>query len=386
MNRREHTVMKLLCRLFRQNPDTREGVITSVSGLGIILNVLIAAVKVAVGLIASSIAIVSEGANNAADALSSVLTLVGTKLAGKHPDKKHPFGYGRIEYLTGLVIAVLILVTGAEMLISSVKLMIEPAEPEFSVISLVILGVSAVIKFFLGVFTIRMGRRVGSSALEGVGTEGRNDAFISLLTIVSAVVFLVFEWNIDAYVGALMSLVILKAGFDVLRDTISELLGRSGEEALAETLYEEIRATDGILGAADMMLHNYGPDAWSGSVNVEIDHKKTVDETYRLLHELQLRIMHEHRVALVFGIYAVDNDQPDSKELRRVIGQYVQAHEHVKSFHAVYLQPDTDLLYCDLVVDYDLRDWDALRADFLAYMSEHYPERRVELTVETEYV
>ena len=378
--------MKLLCKLFRQDPDTREGVITSVSGLGIVLNVLIAAVKVAVGLIASSIAIVSEGANNAADALSSVLTLVGTKLAGKHPDKKHPFGYGRIEYLTGLVIAVLILVTGAEMLINSVRLILAPEDPEFSVISLIILGVSAVIKLFLGVFTIRMGRRVGSGALEGVGTEGRNDAFISLFTIVSAVVFMAFEWNIDAYVGALMSLVILKAGFDVLRNTISELLGRSGEEELAAALYEEIRATDGILGAADMMLHNYGPDAWSGSVNVEIDHKKTVDEVYRLLHELQLRIMHEHRVVLVFGIYAVDNDHPDSKELRTVIGRFVDGHEHVKSFHAVYLQPGSDLLYCDLVVDYDLRDWNALRADFIAYMGEHYPDRKVELTVETEYV
>lgn len=378
--------MKLICKLFRQDPDTREGIITATSGFGIIVNILIAAAKVAVGLLASSIAIVSEGANNAADALTSVLTLVGTKLAAKHPDAKHPFGYGRIEYLTGLVISVLILVTGVEMLINAVKLIIHPEDPEISYIALIILGVSAVIKFFLGLFTIRMGKRADSAALEGVGVEGRNDAFISLVTILSAVLFLVFEWNIDAYVGALMSLVIIKAGIDILKNTVSDLLGRPGEQELAETLYGEIRATDGILGAADMMLHNYGPDAWSGSVNVEIDHGKTVDEVYGLLHDLQLRIMHEHRVIMVFGIYAVDNDSPFIKQLRTAIGQFVEKHEHVKSFHAVYLQPGSDLLYCDLVVDYDLRDWDALRADFIAYMGEHYPDRRVQLTVETEYV
>lgn len=378
--------MNLLYKLFRQDPDSREGMIATTSGLGIIVNIFIALTKVVIGLLSSSIAIVSEGINNASDAMTSVLTLVGTKLAAKHPDEEHPFGYGRIEYLTGLVISVLILVTGIEMLISSVKLIFNPEELSISYITLLIVAVSAVIKFFLGIYTIKMGKKADSSALEAVGLDCRNDSFISVVTILSAVVFLVFHVSIDAYVGALTSFVIIKAGLDVLMDTVSELIGRPGEQELASKLYKEIRSTDGIIAAADMMLHNYGPDTWSGSVNIEIDHNKTVGEIYQFIHRLQLKIMHEYHVTMVFGIYAVDNDHDYMKQLRKKIGSFVKTHEHVKSFHAVYLEPGTNLLYCDLIVDYSLRDWDALKKEFKDYMLALYPDKQLELTIETEFV
>lgn len=378
--------MKLIYKLFKQDPESREGIIATTSGLGIAVNVLIAAMKVAVGLMASSIAIVSEGVNNAADALTSVLTLLGTKLAGKHPDEEHPFGYGRVEYLTGLVISVLILVTGVEMLKSAVELIFHPEELSISVISLVLVAVSAVVKFCLGVYTIAMGRKANSGALEAVGLDCRNDAFVSIVTIASAVVFLVFHLSIDAYVGVFTSLLILKAGVDVLKDTVADLLGRPGEKELATKLYREIRSTEGILGAADMMLHNYGPDAYSGSVNIEIDHDKTVGEIYQFLHKLQLRIMYEYHVVMVFGIYAVDNDHEEVKAINKSVGKFVKDTDHVKSFHAVYLEPDTDMLYCDLVVDYELDDWDKLRNDFTAYMAECCPGKTPVLTIETEFV
>lgn len=378
--------MQLLYRLFRQDPNSREGIIAATSAISIVVNLLIAVVKVTVGLLASSIAIVSEGVNNATDALASILTLVGTKLAGKHPDEKHPFGYRRMEYLTSLIIAVLILITGVEMLSSSVKLVFSPEELSISYVSLIIVAVSAVIKFTLGVYTIRMGQKTGSGALEAVGIESRNDSLASVVTILSAVVFLVFHISLDAYVGIFISLIIIKAGAGVLKETASELLGRPGNQELAAQLYREIRKTDGIRNAADMMLHNYGPDAWSGSVNLEIDHKKTVGEIYQFLHELQLRIMHEYHVTMVFGIYAVDNDREDMKELRRTIGRFVAPKAHLKSYHALFLDSKSDTLYCDFVVDYELRDWDALRDEFRAYMKGHYPDIRIELTIETEFV
>lgn len=378
--------MKFLYTLLHQDPNTREGIISTTSVLGIITNALIAIGKVIVGLLASSIAIVSEGVNNASDALTSVLTLVGTKLARKHPDAKHPFGYGRIEYLTSLVISILILVTGIEMLINAVKLIFEPEELSITVLSLVIVAASAVIKFFLGIYTIRMGKKAESGALEAVGLDCRNDSFVSLVTILSAVVFLVFHVSIDAYVGILTSLLIIKAGLEILKDTLSELIGRPGEKDLAIQIYNEILKTEGVLGAADMMLHNYGPEAYSGSVNIELDHEKTVEEIYQTIHRLQLRIMHEYKVTMVFGIYAVDNDHDEVRKLRKEIGQYVKNTEHVKSFHAIYLEPGTDRLYCDLIVDYDLKDWDALRTDFTDYMKKLYPDRELELTVETEFV
>ena len=378
--------MELICRIMHQDPDSREGIISSTSVLGIIANIFIAAVKVVVGLLASSIAIVSEGVNNASDALTSVLTLVGTKLAGKHPDQKHPFGYGRIEYLTSLVISILILITGTELLISSIKLIFHPEQMNISAISLIVVAVSAVIKFCLGIYTIKMGKKAGSGALEAVGLDCRNDSFISVVTILSAVIFLVFDISIDAYVGIFTSLIVIKAGIEVLTETVSELLGRPGEKELATKLYSEILKTDGVIGAADMMLHNYGPEAYSGSVNIEIDHDKTVGEAYQFIHRLQLRIMHEYNVTMVFGIYAVDNDHDYIRDLRKTIADFVKTNEYVKSFHAVYLEPNSNLLYCDLIVDYKLRDWDQLEEQFKDYMKKTYPDKEVVLTIETEFV
>ena len=379
--------MKVLYRIFRKDPESREGIITVTSGLGIAVNLLLAAAKVIIGALASSIAIISEGINNSADVMTAVLTLLGTKLAGKKPDEKHPFGYGRIEYLTSLIVAVMILVTGAEVLISSVKLIFEPNdELSISYLSLAIVAVSAVIKFVLGLYTIRMGRKADSLALEGVGEDCRNDAFASGITIAAALIFLFFRFSVDAYAGILTSLLIIKAGLEVLGSTVSELLGKPGDAELAGRIYKEIRSTEGVLNAADMMLHNYGPESYSGSVNVEMDHEMTVGGIYQILHKLQLHIMHEYGVTMVFGVYAVDTDHEEVKELRGRIAEFVRGRDHVKSYHAVYLEPETEKIYCDLTVDYQLHDWDALRADFLAYMAEHYPDQQVELTVETEFV
>ena len=378
--------MNLFYKLFKQDPNTREGIIVMTSGMGILVNLLIAVTKIVVGLISSSIAIISEGANNAGDALSSVMALIGAKLAKKHPDEKHPFGYGRIEYLCGLVIAVVILVTGIELLIGSAKRIFHPETLHISYVALVLVALSAAVKFFLGNYTVRMGRKVGSTALEAVGTDCKTDCFASIITIVSALIFLVFKWNVDAYAGVITSLLLIKAGVEALRETLSEILGRPGDKELAAKLYKEIRSTDGILAAVDMMLHNYGPEAWSGSVNVEIDHKKTVGEIYQFLHELQLRIMHEYHVTMVFGVYAVDYDGEYMKELRKTIAGFIRKQEHVKSFHAVYIDQRSDKIYCDFIVDYELKDWEELKKEFEQYMAEKYTGKEVVLTIETEYV
>lgn len=378
--------MGLMSKFLGIDPKSREGIIVATSGLGILVNALIAALKVVVGTVTASIAIVSEGMNNASDVLTSVLTLAGTKMAGKRPDEKHPFGHGRIEYLTALVIAVLILVTGIEMLVSSVKRIFDPRELSISSLSLLLIAISAAAKFALGTYTIRMGKKAGSGTLEALGVDNRNDCLASVITIVSSAVFLIFRLSVDAYAGILISALIVKSGLEVLRGTVSDLLGRPGEKELAQTLYREIRATPGILNAADMMLHNYGPETWSGSVNVEVDHEKTVGEAYRFLHELQVKILNEHRVNMVFGFYAVGHDHPEVQGLHDVVGDFVRGRKHIVGFHALYLDRDSGRIYCDLIVDYGLEDLDALRAEFTGYMAEHYPDNELKLTIETEFV
>lgn len=378
--------MKLLYKLLRQEPDSREGTVVTVSGLNILVNLIFAAIKVVIGLAVSSIAIVSEGVNNATDSATSLITIVGTKLSAKHPTEKHPFGFGRIEYLTSLLISVLILFTGAELMESSVKRIFEPQEMSISYVTMAIIAVSALVKLALGLYTIKEGRRVDSSSLVALGTECRSDSVVSVITLVTALVFLVFHVSLDAYAGIIMSLIVLKAGFEVLKETLSDILGQAGEKELAQELYCIIRAEPLVLNAADMMLHNYGPDAYSGSVNVEIDHSKTVGEVYAALHELQLRIMHEKHITMVFGIYAVDRDHAQIRQLREQVAAFVREQKHVTSYHALYIHPNGKDLYVDLVVDYDLADWEALRKEFTAYMAELYPDKHLELVIETNYV
>ena len=378
--------MGIVYKLFKLDRNSREGVVSATSVLGIVTNLLIALTKVIVGIIASSIAIISEGVNNASDALSSVLTLLGTKFASKRPDAKHPFGYGRIEYFTSLIISLIILVSGFEMLISSVKRVFNPEELNVSYISLAIVIFSAVIKFLLGTYTITKGKEVGSDTLEALGVDSRNDSFVSLVTIITALIFIIFGLNIDAYAGIFTSILIIKAGLEILFDNISELLGQSGDKELAQAIYKDIRKTKGVINAVDMVLHNYGPDAYTGSVNVEIDHSKTIGEAYDFLHALQLRIMEKYNTTMVFGIYAVDNDTKSSKKLRRQIADYVKKHEHIKSYHAVYLDDESDKLYCDLVVDYEAQDWDEIREDFTRYLSDKYPGKQIQVNIDTEFV
>ncbi len=378
--------MAILYKLFHLDAEKREDVVTATSILGIITNLLIAAMKMIVGAIVSSIAIISEGANNASDCATSLLTLVGTKLAGRRPTKKHPFGFGRIEYLTSLIISVLILLTAFELLKSSVELIFHPAEMTTSVVAIVLIAVSAVIKLLLGSYSIKMGKKVESESLVAVGEDSRNDSIISAITIVSVLIFIIFGFSVDAYAGIITSLFVFKAGFEILRETVSHLLGKPEDPQLASTLYKEIRSTKGVINAVDMVLHNYGPDRYHGSVNIEVEHDKTIGEIYEIIHALQLRIMHEYGVVMVFGMYAVDNDQPYVRELRTNVAGFVREYEHVTSYHAVYINPEKPEIYCDLIVDYDLKDWDKLREDFIGFMKEKYPDHETILTIETEYV
>ena len=362
------------------NESSRQERIIRTSVVGILVNLLIAAVKIMIGTLASSIAIVSEGINNATDAGSSFLTYIGTKLSGKHPDEKHPFGYGRIEYLTGMVVGVLILYAGLGMLKESVEGILHPSDMNVSILTVLIVAGTAVTKFILG------GKSVESEVLLAVGEDGRNDSYFSGLTILSSVIFLFTGFSLDAYAGIVFSFVVIKSGVDTLKNTASDLIGRSGKEELARKLYKEIRATDGVISAIDMMLHDYGPDRYSGSVNIEIDHKRSIGEVYEEIHRLQLRIMEEYHVTMVFGIYAVDEDTAAIVDIRRYIGKFVRVNEHVKSFHALYLSEETGTLYCDLIVDYALRDWEELRECFVEYMKKQYSEYEISLTIETEFV
>lgn len=378
--------MGLIYNLFKLEPGSRQAEIISASVLGVVVNLVIASVKIGIGLAVSSMAIVSEGINNSADAASSLLTLIGTKLASMKPTAKYPFGFGRIEYLTSLIIGCIILVAGSELMLNAIKRMQAPKEMEISLVTLGIIAVSAVIKLFFGNYLIKIGERASSSALVAVGNEGRDDCIASVINICCGLAFIYKGYNLDAYASFFISCMILKGGYEVLKETLNKILGESGSRTLADEVYKLVRQEPCIVNAADMMLHDYGPDSYSGSVNIEVDHKKSIGEIYKAIHALQLKIMYEYNITMVFGIYAVDNDNPELRLMRQRLAEFIRNHDHIISYHALYIDQSNKDIYLDLVVDYDLKDWDGMREEFTAFMAGYYPNQKLELVMETQYV
>ena len=216
--------MNILYKILKQDKSSREGVIMTTSWLAVIVNILCALVKIVIGALAGSIAIVSEGLNNAADVASSVLTIIGTKLAGKHPTKEHPFGFGRIEYFTSLIIAIMIIMTAYETISESVGLIFNPKAMDLSVLVIVIIAFSAIVKFALGAYVEKQGEKINSASLVGIGKDSKSDCIVSVVTIIATVVYIYFHLSIDAYAGILTSLFIFKAGIDILNETVGDLL------------------------------------------------------------------------------------------------------------------------------------------------------------------
>ena len=249
---------------------SREKTIIRTSIIGIIANVLLAAFKAVVGLMANSIAIVLDAVNNISDAGSSLITIVGTKLAGREPDKKHPFGYGRIEYLSAMIISVIVLYAGISSLIESVKKIIHPQAADYSALSLIIVAAAVVVKILLGRYVKRVGQRVNSDSLINSGQDASLDSIISASTLAAAAIYLIFHISLEAWLGAVISIVIIKSGIEMLRDTISKILGEHNDLELARQIRQTITGFDGVQGVYDLVLNNYGPDNWNGSVHIEI--------------------------------------------------------------------------------------------------------------------
>ena len=248
----------------------RQQKIIRTSVVGIVANVALAVFKAAVGLLANSIAVVLDAVNNLSDVLSSVITIVGMKLAMKPADKKHPFGHGRIEYFSALIIAVIVLMAGLISLWESLKKILHPEPSDFTYYSLIIIIVAIFVKLILGRYVKKTGEEVNSDALIASGEDARFDAFISLATLIGAVVMMVFGVQLDGWLGAAISLVIIKAGVEMLASPVNELLGKSISAELTDQIKEEVSSIEGVHGVFDLILHNYGPDVKIGSMHVNV--------------------------------------------------------------------------------------------------------------------
>ena len=296
----------------------REQIIIRTSIIGILANAFLAGFKAFVGVITGSIAVTLDAVNNLSDALSSVITILGTKLAGKRPDKKHPFGHGRVEYLTAALISVIVLYAGVTSLVESVKKIIHPETPQYTTVSLIIIAVAVVVKIVLGSYVKGVGEKVNSDSLVASGQDATLDSVISASTLVAAIIFLLSGLSLEAWLAAVISLIIIKSGVEMLSDTLSQILGRRADSELAKSVKDSVLSFDEVHGAYDLILHNYGPDYYIGSVHVEVDDTLTAEQLDPLERAIAQKVYQDNGVILTgVGIYAKNTKDDNAPRTRR---------------------------------------------------------------------
>lgn len=365
--------------------ESRDKIIVRTSVIGIITNAFLAGFKAFVGVVTGSIAITLDAVNNMSDMLSSLITIIGTKLAGKPADKGHPFGYGRAEYLSALIIAVIILYAGITALTESIKKILDPAVPEYTKAALIIVALATIVKVLLGTYVKKTGLKVDSEALKGSGQDALNDAIISAATLLAAIIFISSGVSIEAYLGVLIALIIVKAGFDMMRSTISAILGRRIDSELATGIKSTISSFKDVGGAYDLILHNYGPNMMVGSIQIEIPDTYTADMIDELTRSIQFEVYQKYNVVLAgVGIYSMNTKDDRAAELKTRITEIVMAHEGVIQMHGFYLDEKKKVLSFDIVVAFTVSDRKALYDHIHKEIHELMPEYHVHVTMDAD--
>ena len=351
----------------------RQKVIVRTSLIGIAVNILLAAFKAGVGLLSNSIAVILDAVNNLSDALSSVITIFGAKLAGRKPDKDHPLGHGRIEYISALIVAAIVMYAGITSLVESVKKIIDPQKPDYSTISLVIIAVAVLAKILLGRYVKKMGEKTHSGALVASGTDALSDAALSLAVLLTALLYTFKGISLEAYVGVVISGFIIKAGYEMISDTVKDILGRRANVEVSNKIKEIISEEPDVLGAYDLFIHDYGPDKAYASVHVELPDNMTVDKVDVLTRKLTDRVYRETGVILTgVGVYSRNTDAK-AERIRRDIEKIVMAHEWALQMHGFYIDEERKIIRFDVVMSFDVSHSEGVRT-ICEEVKEIYPE------------
>ncbi len=361
----------------------RERVIVRTSIIGIVANVMLVAFKAVVGLAANSIAIVLDAVNNLTDALSSVITILGTKLAGKKPDRDHPLGHGRYEYLSAMVIVAIVLYAGITSLIESVRKIIAPEVADYSTVTLVIVAAAVIVKIVLGRYVSAKGRAVDSGSLVASGKDALFDAAISASVLAAALIYLGTGISLEAYVGVVISIVIIKAGVDMLRETLDDILGHRPEGELSTGIKRTVCEDPDVLGAYDLLLDSYGPDLTIGAIHVEVPDTMTAAQIDAMTRRLQASVYEKHHIVLAtVGIYSRNTTDDELVEMRSAITRVVMGHEGVLQMHGFYADSEQHVASFDVIIDFDVKDRDGLYAHIVQDVQNLYPNYAFSITLD----
>ena len=333
----------------------REKTIVKTGVIGIVTNLLLVGFKAFVGLVSNSIAVMLDAVNNLSDALSSVVTIIGAKLGAKQPDKKHPLGYGRIEYLSSMIVAALVLYAGVTSLVESVKKIIHPEAADYGTAAIVIISVAVVVKLLLGMYVKKQGKAVNSAALTASGSDALFDAILSSSVLSSAVIYMLWGLSLEAYVGVIIAGFIIKAGIEMMIETLNDVIGRREDAETTKTLKEIICAEDAVLGAYDVTLFNYGPGRSYGSVHVELPDDLSVDDADRITRRIQADVYRQTGIIMTgIGVYSHNTSDDEAARMRDTIRNTVMAHDWALQLHGFYADTEKKTIRFDVVVSFDV--------------------------------
>ena len=328
----------------------REKTIIRTSLIGIGANIFLAAFKAFVGLLSNSIAIILDAVNNLSDALSSIITIIGTKFAGRAPDKNHPLGHGRAEYISALLVAAIVLYAGITSLVESVKKIIHPEKAEYTAVTLIIITAAIIVKILLGRFVKAQGEKVNSGSLIASGSDATFDAILSASVLASALIFMATGLSLEAYVGVVISLFIVKSGVELIRETLDDILGHRVESALSRKIKKLISQDPEIRGAYDLFMNNYGPDRNYASIHIELPDTMTVDQVDELTRRITEKIFLETGVILTgVSVYSYNTGDNEAARMRDAIAAKALAHEGVLQMHGFYVNMERKDIRFDLV-------------------------------------
>ena len=362
----------------------RETAIVRTSGIGITANVALAAFKAAVGILSNSIAVTLDAVNNLSDAISSIITIVGTKLSNKKADREHPFGHGRIEYITTTIIAAIIMYAGISSLIKSIQGIMDPVTPDYSPLSLVIITVAVLVKIILGHYVRSVGNRVNSDTLIASGSDALFDATLSTSVLTAALIFIFTKISLEAYVGVIISVFIIKASIELLQGSIKEIIGMRPDAALSTLIYDIVKEDPDAEGVYDLIIHNYGPDRFVGSFHTEVLDTTSAIEIDTMTRRLSTEIYKQTSGKIIIaaiGIYARNTTDNRIVKMRTEVTEMALAHEGVLQVHGFIADIENQFMAFDTVIEFGY-DGKQIVHDIIHEVEAAYPDMNVSVLLD----
>lgn len=384
---------KLLIKAFVKNhQDTREPVVRAAYGklsgwVGIICNLLLCAGKFIVGFISGSVSITADAANNLSDAASSIISLLGFKLAERSADDEHPYGHARYEYISGFIIAVIVLIIGFELLTGSIEKIVNPSAVEFSWITVGVLGASILVKLWLMLFNFKLGKLIDSGTLKATAADSRNDCISTFVVLVAALISHFCAVELDGYMGAAVALFILYSGINLVRDAMNPLLGKAPDENMVEQIRDKIMTYDGVLGTHDLMVHDYGPGRVFASVHVEMAAERDVLESHDIIDNIERDFL-QNGLNLVVHFDPIVTSDAAVGDMRRELTEIVQRIDERLSVHDLRMVPGpshTNVIFDCVVPHKFTMTEEELKAEISRFVRISHPNYFCVVTVENSY-